>query len=59
LPLISNSESGFFRNASSDMVVTPNSLRHPEALAKRASKGDGPCRHPSRAAFGGHLRMTE
>src|ERR1051325_9541767 len=36
-------------------------LRHPEVRAKRASKGDGPGvrgPHPSRPAFGGHLRMT-
>ena len=35
-------------------------LRHPEVRAKRASKDDrqGPGRRPSRAAFGGHLRVT-
>ena len=32
--------------------------RHPEARAKRASKGDGPDRHPSRRTYGAHLRMT-
>jgi ribosomal protein L11 methyltransferase len=48
-----------------------NAHRHPEAQANgsgpkwptrgqapRASKGDGPVRHPSRRAFGAHLRMT-
>ena len=41
-------------------------LRHPEVLAKRASKGDGPkpcgktsAVHPSRAGCAGHLRMTD
>jgi hypothetical protein len=36
-------------------------VRHLEERAKRASKGNGPgfcVRHPSRVAFGGHLRMT-
>jgi ribosomal protein L11 methyltransferase len=32
--------------------------RHPAARVRRASKGDGPDRHPSRRAFGAHLRMT-
>ncbi len=32
--------------------------RHPEVRAKRASKGDGPGRDPSRP-LRGHLRMTE
>jgi ribosomal protein L11 methyltransferase len=33
--------------------------RHPEARAQRASKGDGPARHPSRRASSAHLRMTQ
>src|SRR5262245_37769302 len=32
-------------------------MRYPEVRAKRASK-DGSKHHPSRPAFGGHLRMT-
>jgi hypothetical protein len=35
--------------------------RHPEVRAKRASKDDRPVERsgrPSRAAFGGHLRLT-
>jgi len=35
-----------------------NVHRHPEAREQRASKGDGPDRHPSRRAFGAHLKMT-
>src|ERR1043166_8867047 len=37
-----------------------DSSRHPEALAKRASKGDGPgvAAHPSRRPLRGLLRMT-
>ncbi len=35
-----------------------NVHRHPEVRAKRAPKGDGPGRHPSRRACGAHLRMT-
>src|SRR4051812_49120217 len=41
------------------MSITATSLRHPEVRAKRASKDDRHSRrHPSRAAFGGHLKVT-
>src|ERR1051326_5205158 len=40
-----------------------HAFRHPEVRAKRASKGDRILKnlavHPSRPAFGGHLRMTD
>jgi ribosomal protein L11 methyltransferase len=41
-----------------DRLCKSNVHRHPEVRAKRASKGGGPGRHPSRRARGAHLRMT-
>jgi ribosomal protein L11 methyltransferase len=41
-----------------DRLCKNNVHRHPEVRAKRASKGDGPGRHPSRRASSAHLRMT-
>ena len=42
------------------LATGANPYRHPEVLAQRASKDDirTVLAHPSRAACGGHLRMT-
>src|SRR4051794_462694 len=62
LPRTSNRERGFFKNSSdmADSQLARTFHRHPEARAKRASKGDGPGRSSFEAlASLGRLRMTD